>query len=361
MEIRVTMSKTKRNNTIELLRFVFAMAVLFFHINKYLFGEPKLNGFHISLFPHGALGVEFFFILSGILMGLSLKKRNKSNATLSSETFDFIKRKVSGIFPYHLLAIVLISIITFISGSYSIKSGIRLIIDQIPSIFFLQMSGIDIHSLNNIEWYLSVMFLAMFMIYPLAKKYHDTFVNIVCPLVAVFILGYMQKEYGSITGVMTWTGLFYKSFLRGFAEICLGLFLFQVSDYLKQISLSPTSKISTTILEAVLYAFCILLTMLSVKKRYEILIVFALAVALPLTFSGITYSYDICKNSIIIPMLGKISMPIYLFQLSAINITKAYLTGLSDFYTVTATVVITMTFAILSMLLINSIRRLLWD
>lgn len=68
-------NKTNKNNTIEFLRFAFCIAILVFHIGKYLFGEPELgHGIHLALFPHGSLGVEFFFILSGLLMAASIKK-----------------------------------------------------------------------------------------------------------------------------------------------------------------------------------------------------------------------------------------------------------------------------------------------
>ena len=58
------MSDKKRGNgLIELYRFMFCMAVLFFHAEKYFLGEPgKLGAFKPYFFVHGAVGVEFFFV-----------------------------------------------------------------------------------------------------------------------------------------------------------------------------------------------------------------------------------------------------------------------------------------------------------
>lgn len=69
------MITTKKNGKIEFYRFIFCIAILLFHMQKYLLGEASLtNGIHFALFPHGAMGVEFFFLLSGFLMAKSVYK-----------------------------------------------------------------------------------------------------------------------------------------------------------------------------------------------------------------------------------------------------------------------------------------------
>lgn len=88
---------SKKNGTIELLRFIFCMDILLFHIEKYIFGEPSLkNGIHVAFFPHGAIGVEFFFLLSGCLMAKSIfeiKSRDK-NGSLVKNTLTFMKKNI---------------------------------------------------------------------------------------------------------------------------------------------------------------------------------------------------------------------------------------------------------------------------
>ena len=209
--------KSKKNNAIELLRFIYSMSVLGFHICKYLFGEPSLKkGIHFSMFPHGALGVEFFFILSGILMAASIDKelRNKDETEdLPKEEYNFMKKKIKAIFSYHVIAFI-ITYITYIAVNDSgIGESIKIFISSIPSFFLLQMSGLTIHNLNHIEWYISVMLLVMAIIYPFAKKYYNNFVKIFCPIMAILLLGYLQYNYQSITGVMVYNGLFFKSFI----------------------------------------------------------------------------------------------------------------------------------------------------
>lgn len=73
----------QRNGKIELLRFIFCMAVLLFHCEKYVLGEPSLEkGYHLSLFCHGSMGVEFFFLVSGFLMAKSISKKIRMQTEL---------------------------------------------------------------------------------------------------------------------------------------------------------------------------------------------------------------------------------------------------------------------------------------
>lgn len=58
------MNEKKKNGTIEFLRFVFCISVLMYHVGKYTLGSISLNGnIHLAFFPHGSIGVEFFFLV----------------------------------------------------------------------------------------------------------------------------------------------------------------------------------------------------------------------------------------------------------------------------------------------------------
>ena len=62
--------RSVRNGKVELYRFIFSVIILLFH--AYLADplQPNVNqvGTTLAMFPQGALGVEFFFLLSGFLM-----------------------------------------------------------------------------------------------------------------------------------------------------------------------------------------------------------------------------------------------------------------------------------------------------
>ena len=346
-------NKTDKNNTIEFLRFVFCMAILVFHIGKYLFGEPELGkGIRLALFPHGSLGVEFFFVLSGLLMAASIKKdinKKKNNNNLPADEYNFMKRKIKAVFPYHTIGFIIAFIVLVIVNNYNIFDTIKLFIDSIPSFFFLQMTGLGLFSLNHVEWYISVMLLVMAIIYPICKKNYNNFTNIVCPIVSAFILGYLQRNYHSLTGIGVSVGFFYKGFLRGLAEIMLGMFLYNISEQLSNSDHSVYKKTLLTLVEILCYIMAFLLILLTVTKKYEIYMIFALCIAMPLTFSKVTYTYNIFKYKIF-ELFGKITLPLYLTQLSAIWIANKYLVNYS--YNIKLWGTIALTFALSTLIII---------
>ena len=81
--------RPKTNNTknliIELLRFIFATFIIFFHMDKDILGlESVINSFgsmNITFFSNGFIGVEFFFMLTGLFMAERVCKLDKLNSS----------------------------------------------------------------------------------------------------------------------------------------------------------------------------------------------------------------------------------------------------------------------------------------
>lgn len=99
--------KNKRNGKIELLRFIFCIFILFYHIGLPIYGrsDTPIIGDHITFFSKGYLGVEFFFLVTGFLMARSAHKTNRtSNNSVGTDSLRFMKKKIWSIFPYHLVA-----------------------------------------------------------------------------------------------------------------------------------------------------------------------------------------------------------------------------------------------------------------
>ena len=61
---------------------------------------------HLAFFPHGSIGVEFFFVLSGFLMAKSIFRRRASAAS-PNEYLGFLAHKYTAIFPQHFVAFVI--------------------------------------------------------------------------------------------------------------------------------------------------------------------------------------------------------------------------------------------------------------
>lgn len=317
----------KKNGKVEFLRFYFCMSVFFFHCLKYTKGLKYSEGQTFSFFSMGALGVEFFFLLSGLLMAKHIKKKNDNSepvTRLGKETFLYVKGKFMSILPYHFLAFVILTAEVIIINKYSISKALGYIVDSIPSFFLIHKSGVAFKEPNSVEWYLSVMLLVMMLLYPICRKYYDMLVYCIAPLGGLMLAGYFKHQYHKLTGVSTWTGFMYKSVLRGLLEIALGAVAYELCLFIQKWCDNNRKRLMITMAEIALYAGVTYIMVSTLERDYEIYALMLLFCALPISFSGCTYGCDLFNNRVCY-FLGKISLPIYLIQLFSANISAKYL------------------------------------
>ena len=154
----------KRNGTLELWRFLFSLYILLFHIEKNFFYKGlDSSRLDVSLCIHGAIGVEFFFLLTGIFLAQSVRKELSAPAPtddLGGSTLRYLGKKCKGIFPCHLIAFAVIFIVTVWSERMKWLAAAELLIGSLPDVLLVQWSGIPSANLNGVEWYLSVMLIS---------------------------------------------------------------------------------------------------------------------------------------------------------------------------------------------------------
>ena len=323
--------KSSVNGQIELLRFLFCMAVLFFHAEKYFLGEPSsLGGFKPYFFVHGAVGVEFFFVCSGFFMARSIKRDIARNCAvdIGDSTVKFMLHKIKSIAPVHITFYVLAFISLIIVRSMGMKDIVKNAVDGIPSFFLIQMLGFKGFSPNHVSWYLSVMLIAMLVIYPFARKYYSVFVKVAAPVITLFILGYLFLTYGSLSGVMVRTGIFYKSMLRGFAEILTGLTTYEIAEYFSKKEFKKSERILITLLNLAILAGCGTYVMFTLSAKYEFLVIPAASILMITSYSGAGILSGYMNNRFCV-LLGKLTMPVYLSQVTFINLIGHFGTELS--------------------------------
>lgn len=318
--------KAKKNGEIEFLRFVFCMAVLLFHCQKYVIGEPDCGkGYHISLFCHGAMGVEFFFLVSGVLMAKSAYRKKTEGCTqpLAEDAFQFLKHKYLSIFPMHAMAFILAFFSYTLSGHMNWLKTVASAIESIPALFLVQMTGMGILSPNHITWYLSCMFIAMALLYPLCRKYYDMFTHYIAPVTAILLLGFCMKTTGRLTGVQKWTGICYKSVFRAVIEISLGAAAFEIARMLSEKKLTKAAKIWITITEIVLFVCSMVYCIGTFPYKWEEVELFAILLLVIIAFSGQSCGTGLFDHAVFY-YLGRLSLPLYLAQVSSINIVTGF-------------------------------------
>lgn len=315
---------TRRNGKIELLRFVFCIFILLYHCKRYLLPDIGLKYIRLYLMPHGMLGVEFFFIVSGYLMARTAVRRQETEGSpvaLGEETRSFLWRKLKPILPYHLVSFVFALVSFLWMSGYGKKKAFFYVINAIPSLALLEMLGIKCSYPNHPEWYLSVMFFVMPMFYPLLRKYYSMFVNVLAPVLALGLLGWLSYTYGCVTEVTEWTGIAYKCMFRGMADLALGAVAFEITRHLTALHLTSRQRFWLSALEGICFLGVFVYMLFTFEKRYEIYCVFAIMAVVVLAFSGQTYGTQALSNPVC-QALGRFSMPVYLTQASGIYITQ---------------------------------------
>ncbi len=325
------MSKQGKNGRVEFLRFIFALGILFFHIHKRFAvdGNISIGIKGIYFFNHGYIGVEFFFLVSGYLLAASaFAKRAVSTELIGTETAQMMWKKIKNVFPYHLFAIILTIIVNAYFLENTVKGRISYVVDSWASVFFLQVFGFDSTWVNKLTWYLDVWLMVTFIFWYFLRCHYEAFVKILCPLLALFVLGYMAHEYNSLAGIDGWTGHFYKCFLRGMSEMALGCSAYSLTRQLNKIEFTKAGKTILAIVELVCYLLVFGYAVTGVDPKYSFPTLFIMMIGLILTFSNVNPCHQVFDKPVF-GWCGKMSLLIYLNQFYSIRLVQSLLPNIS--------------------------------
>jgi peptidoglycan/LPS O-acetylase OafA/YrhL len=138
---------SKRIYTIDLLRFMAALSVLFYHYTFRGFAADDLS--IVSFRPlseiskYGYLGVDFFFMISGFVIAYS---------TQGSGLKDFIKSRFLRLYPVYWICILITSIVIVLWGCERFSVTVA----QILVNFTMFQEVIGISSIDGVYWSLLI-------------------------------------------------------------------------------------------------------------------------------------------------------------------------------------------------------------
>lgn len=309
---------SKRNGKIEILCFIFCVCVLLYHVNNDLWDGAKTLFDGVTFFSHGRTGVEFFFLVTGYLTAKSAKKIISSDnpIPIGQTTFDFVLKKVKSVFTPHIILCVLTCLLLIFNNKLTAEK----FLNKLPSVFFLQATGLTDDYFIAVEWYLCAMFFAIAVVFPLLLKSFDFTSKVVAPVGSALLIGYMISKYDKLPSSLVPDSFLSPNNIRGLAVVLLGVFCFYISERIKSTDFSKKQKALLVAVENISWIISLYFMVSTINKRYEGIIVYVFALAVSLTFSR-DFECKIYNNSFV-NYLGRISLTVYLSQNLVRNFVK---------------------------------------
>lgn len=315
-----------KNKLIECYRFLFICSIAMMHL-----AEDFLE--RGGVVASGAyLGVDFFFILSGYLL-LHHYEHSSRSGEIRKDWIDYILHRLKGIYPEYLIVLFL----AFFVDDRADYSGIKeffISIWQMIRLFqwdfvFLHDIGMDVPMVMRSIWFLSPLIILSVMFYAFLLYNRDFFVYVICPVLSVFLMVFIYREFGSLSMQTHAIWITNGAVLRALFELCFGLLAYELTEYLKEKRWGRFCKAVGYTVEC----FCIFITVLQViwHKYTDFMFIFVFLYLIILAFSGKSCLLRFCNHDLL-KKAGAVSYPLFLCHLVVSRFALNYGLVFSDFY-----------------------------
>jgi peptidoglycan/LPS O-acetylase OafA/YrhL len=146
------------------LRFVAIMSVVVFHLNGFILAKQTAvysdNSQHWyifqDLFQHGHYGVELFFVISGLILGLPFASHYINQDKLPSLKNFYIRRVTRLEPPYILSMLLLFFASVFVVGKFSLGVGLPSLLASLTYTHNIFYGRDSTPLINNVAWSLEI-------------------------------------------------------------------------------------------------------------------------------------------------------------------------------------------------------------
>ena len=237
-------------------------------------------------------------MISSYLMMRYINSNRYPNDSLGVSTARFIGHKYKGLFPILLPSAILGYVIRSImvnrtTSNFFLKAPLLLF-----EIFPTSVAGFSGYYVVGISWYLSAMFIALAILYPLCKKYGSNFILTVCPLLSILIYGFLSHTFGHLAVGNTYADeiIVNAGILRGIAASSLGCILYEICAKLSKKQVSLQGRIVFTLLEIVGYFALFGMIHYQPKSAYDYICVLLIFILLLIGISGLSATSILLKG-----------------------------------------------------------------
>lgn len=211
-----TIKLQEKNLDIEIMRFFMILSVTILHFSEdYRGTNANCAG--------GYLGVDFFFVISGIFLAQHYEK-HKSDKPAFAQAKDYFLHRLKRLYPPYLFSIFVLIVISFIQNEMSLKWLGAHLYETKWQFLLLHYLGVEFPSEVRSNWFLPVLMLLSYLLYFLLAYNKEFFVG-VSPISAILILVHICFVYGSLCMQGAYEGWLGGGILRGFAEMSLGIYI----------------------------------------------------------------------------------------------------------------------------------------
>ena len=240
---------------------------------------------------------------------------------IGSETLHFILHKIRSFLPEFLIAWWIGFVLIGVVRQYGVLDYLKAFGNDFWELTLVKMSGLFTHGIDGAMWYLSAMLLGMAILYPLLRTKRDLMTHLVCPLLALFLYGYLCQAEGHPRDPIVWLGLCYKGLVRAIAGLCTGVVICMAVRRLKRFSPSGLTKTGNALAIGA-QLLCLILAIRYMAEQepseYDYFYMFLLMLLVLISFSGFGLE-SVLGNSqrlhLLSAFLGKYSLSLYLGHL----------------------------------------------